>query len=124
MPDAFISYSRPDQAIAEAIAVELRRLGLDVWWDRNLGGGEDYRQKTTAIIAQVKATIVVWSRRSVESEWVIGEASASRTRKILIPVNIERVDPPLDFRSLNTIDMTEWAPGDHGTRISNACFFP
>ncbi|MDZ7627223.1 MAG: toll/interleukin-1 receptor domain-containing protein [Parvularculaceae bacterium] len=112
MPETFISYSRKDRPVAEAIAAELARLGFEVWWDKDLAGGEDYRKKTAGIIAKVSATIVVWSRRSVESEWVIGEASASRERKILIPVSIDGAQPPLDFRSLNTIDMSAWAPGD------------
>lgn len=112
MPETFVSYSRKDRPVAEAIAAELSRLGFEVWWDRDLAGGEDYRKKTAGIIAKVSATIVVWSRRSVDSEWVIGEAAASRERKILIPVSIDGTQPPLDFRSLNTIDMASWAPGD------------
>jgi hypothetical protein len=110
--DIFISYSRQDQPLAEAIAGELAALGIDVWWDRDLLGGEDYRKKTAGIILQVKAAIVIWSRRSVESEWVIGEASAARERKVLIPVNADGVQPPLDFRSINTIDLSQWVPGD------------
>ncbi len=73
---------------------------------------EDYRKKTAGIIARAAVAIVLWSRRSVESEWVIGEASAARERKILIPVNCDGAQPPLDFRSLNTIDLSAWAPPD------------
>ena len=112
MSEVFISYSRQDQPIAEAIAANLARRGIEVWWDRDLLGGEDYRKKTAGIIARAAAAIVLWSRRSVESEWVIGEASAARERKILIPVNIDGAPPPLDFRPLNTIDLSQWIPGD------------
>lgn len=112
MSEVFISYSRHDQALAEAMAAQLGALGVDVWWDRDLLGGEDYRKKTAGVIAKVPAAIVLWSRRSVESEWVIGEASAARERKVLIPVNIDGALPPLDFRPLNTIDLTAWIPGD------------
>lgn len=112
MPDVFISYSRKDRPIAEAIAAQLGKLGLDVWWDRDLLAGEDYRKKTAGIIGQVAVTIVIWSRRSVDSEWVVGEASAARERKILLPVSADGITPPLDFRSFNTIDMSAWAPGD------------
>ncbi len=112
MPDVFISYTRPDQPLAKAIAAELAALGVEVWWDQELLGGEDYRKKTAGIILQAAVAIVIWSRRSVDSEWVVGEASAARERKILLPVNADGVQPPLDFRSLNTIDLTGWAPGD------------
>ncbi len=112
MPDVFISYSRKDRPMAEAMAAQLAGLGLDVWWDRDLLAGEDYRKKTAGVIGSVAVTIVVWSRRSIDSEWVVGEASAARERKVLLPVSIDGVTPPLDFRSFNTIDMSSWAPGD------------
>lgn len=112
LPDVFISYSRKDRPLAEAMAAQLARLGLDVWWDRDLLAGEDYRKKTAGIITQVAVAIVIWSRRSVDSEWVVGEASAARERRVLLPVSADGVTPPLDFRGLNTIDMASWAPGD------------
>ena len=112
MPDVFISYSRKDRPTAEAIAAQLGKLGLDVWWDRDLLAGEDYRKKTAGVIGKVAVAIVIWSRRSIDSEWVVGEASAARERKILLPVSIDGMTPPLDFRSFNTIDMSSWAPGD------------
>ena len=112
MPDVFISYSRKDRPFAEAIATQLTSLGLDVWWDRDLLAGEDYRKKTAGIIEKVAVTIVIWSRRSVDSEWVVGEASAARERRILLPVSADGATPPLDFRSFNTIDMSSWVPSD------------
>lgn len=112
MPDVFISYSRKDRPFAEAIAAQLTRLGLDVWWDRDLLAGEDYRKKTAGVIDKVAVAIVIWSRRSIDSDWVVGEASAARQRKILLPVSADGMTPPLDFRSFNTIDMSTWAPGD------------
>ncbi|MGO9743867.1 MAG: TIR domain-containing protein [Roseiarcus sp.] len=33
MADVFISYSKHDRAIAEALADYLRAEGFDVWWD-------------------------------------------------------------------------------------------
>lgn len=112
MPDVFISYSRQDRPLAEAIAADLGSRGFEVWWDIDLLGGEDYRKKTQGVIERARSAIVIWSRRSVESEWVIGEASAARERKILIPVCVDGATPPLDFRPLNTIDLSGWLPGD------------
>lgn len=112
MTEVFISYSRRDRSTAEALAGELTRLGVDVWWDSDLLGGENYRTKTAAVISRSPATIVIWSRSSVASEWVVGEASAARERKTLIPVSIDGVDVPLDFRSLNTIDLSNWSSGE------------
>jgi hypothetical protein len=112
MAEVFLSYSRTDRPIAQAIAVELQRLGVDVWWDHDLLGGDDYRSRITEVLSRTPVAAVIWSRRSVESQWVVGEASAARERKALIPLNIDGVEPPLDFRPLHQIDMVEWVPGD------------
>lgn len=78
MPDVFLSYSRRDRTAAQAIAVELEQLNVDVWWDHDLLGGDDYRAKIVELLARCPIAVVIWSRRSVESQWVIGEASAAR----------------------------------------------
>lgn len=113
MAEVFLSYSREDRPAAEAIAIQLKRLGVDVWWDHELLGGEDFRQRILEIVTRAPVTLVIWSRRSVESQWVIGEASAAREKGSLIPLNIDGANPPLDFRPLHTIDLTSWVPGDN-----------
>lgn len=112
MTDVFISYGRPDRASAEAIARELQQLGIDVWWDHDLLGGDDFRRRITEILSRARAAIVIWSRRSVESQWVISEASLARDSRLLIPVTLDGTEPPIDFRSLHTVDLTGWLPGD------------
>jgi hypothetical protein len=94
MTDVFLSYSRADRPVAEAIARELQRLGVDVWWDHDLLGGGDYRRRISDILTRVAAAIVIWSRRSVESQWVISEAAAARERRVLVPVTIDGQEPP------------------------------
>jgi hypothetical protein len=56
--------------------------------------------------------MVIWSRRSVESQWVISEAAAAREKKVLVPVTIDGHELPIDFRALHTTDLTAWMPGD------------
>jgi hypothetical protein len=112
MTDVFLSYSRADRPVAEAIARELQRLGVDVWWDHDLLGGDDYRRRISDILTRVEAAIVIWSRRSVESQWVISEAAAARERKVLVPVTIDGQELPIDFRALHTTDLVSWVPGD------------
>ena len=112
MPEVFISYSSKDRDVAAAIAAELTRRNIEVWWDTELLGGENYRNKIAQVIAKAPVTIVIWSKSSTQSEWVVGEASAARERKTLIPVNIDQSVSPLDFRNLNTVDLSEWVAGD------------
>ncbi|MET0667193.1 MAG: toll/interleukin-1 receptor domain-containing protein [Methyloceanibacter sp.] len=112
MAEVFISYSRQDREAAEAIARELQQLGVEVWWDHELLGGDDYRQRISKLLERTQAAIVIWSRRSVDSQWVMSEAAAARERKVLVPVTIDGAEPPIDFRGLHTTDLVSWAPGD------------
>jgi hypothetical protein len=112
MTEVFLSYSRADRPVAEAIARELHELGVDVWWDHELLGGDDYRHRISDMLSRVGIAIVIWSRRSVESQWVISEAAAAREMKVLVPVTIDGHQPPIDFRALHTTDLASWVPGD------------
>ena len=112
MAEVFISYSRQDREAAEAIARELQLLGVEVWWDHDLLGGDDYRARISKLLERTQAAIVIWSRRSVDSQWVMSEAAAARERQVLVPVTIDGAQPPIDFRGLHTTDLTAWAPGD------------
>src|SRR5215471_16672403 len=110
MTEVFLSYNKADRPVAEAIARELHGLGVNVWWDHELLGGEDYRNRMSDILGRVRVAIVIWSRRSVESQWVINEAAAAREMKVLVPVTIDGHQPPIDFRALHTTDLAAWTP--------------
>jgi hypothetical protein len=47
----------------------------------------------------------------VQSEWVQNEAAEAANRKALVPVRIEDVRPPLEFRRLQTADFLDWRSG-------------
>jgi hypothetical protein len=101
--DIFISYAREDRATAQRLAQALEERGFSVWWDWDLIGGANYRSKIRDVIAEAKKAIVVWSRHSVTSGFVIDEASEARKLGKLIPVSIDRSDPPFGFGDLHTI---------------------
>ena len=111
MSEVFLSYSRTDRDVARAIAEELHNLGVEVWWDHELAAGDDFRRRITDMLKEVQVAIVIWSRASVESKWVISEAAAAAEKKILIPVRIDRSELPIDFRPLHTEDLSEWTAG-------------
>ena len=46
--------------------------------------------------------IVLWSRISVKSDWVLGEASTARELGKLIPVKIEDCKLPIQYRGIHT----------------------
>ena len=71
-------------------------------------GGDDYRQRISKLLERTQAAIVIWSRRSVDTQWVMSEAAAARERKVLVPVTIDGAEPPIDFRGLHTTDLISW----------------
>ena len=114
MTEVFLSYAREDRDIAQALALELRRLDVDVWWDHKLVAGTNFRSEITRMLDQVSAAIVIWSPRSTGSEFVTAEASVARQQSKLVPVSIDRAQPPIDFTVMHTIALDEsgWQPGD------------
>jgi len=112
MSDIFISYARENRAQAERIAKALARY-WSVWWDPNIAAGQTFRKVIREEINKARCLVVLWSRTSVDSEWILDEASLGKRRGILVPVCIDGVDPPLGFGEVHTADLTGWN-GDTG----------
>jgi len=109
MHDIFISYSKEDKEQASAIAMALESDGFEVWWDIDIPTGQTWDSVIESAINNSKCVIVLWSKISVESEWVRIEAAEGKKRNILIPVRIEDVEVPLAFRRRQFIDLIEWS---------------
>lgn len=104
----FLSYDHEDAAKARVVARSLEIAGHEVWWDRHIRGGAQYAQEIEQAIERSDAVVVLWSRRSVVSEWVRDEAAAGRDRQRLVPARIDPIDPPMGFRQFQTVDLTDW----------------
>lgn len=108
MADIFISYKREDKQIAERLSIALEQLGFDVWWDLNLISGQPYRAAIRAVIDQCKAAIVLWSEKSVLSDFVMDEASYAHRLGKLCPARIDGVEIPMGFGQTHTADLVDW----------------
>lgn len=108
MSDIFISYKREDQARAQRIRQTLQGLGFSVWWDRKILHGRVFDKVIREALTSASCVIVLWSKTSVESDWVKDEAQEGMQRDILIPVLIDRVAVPLGFGRLQTADLSNW----------------
>jgi len=103
MADVFISYSRQDRDHAQALAKLLEEKGLAIWWDWNLVGGVNFRDKIHSALNDAKKVIVLWSEHSVSSSFVIDEAGVAMRQGKLIPILIDESELPLGFGNLHTI---------------------
>ena len=108
MNDIFISYAREDKVFVSELAAALLRQGWTVWWDTSIHTGERFSQTIEEALNNSHSVIVVWSKYSVESDWVIAEANEARQRNTLIPIVIDDSLPPLIFRQLQTANLSSW----------------
>jgi WD40 repeat protein len=107
--DVFISYAREDRATARKLAQALlAACGWSVWWDTNLRSGEQFPRRIQEAIATSRCVVVLWSRHSVESDWVIAEATEGWDRKMLIPVRLDDCVPPMPFRQTHSPNLSQW----------------
>lgn len=107
-PTIFLSYAHDDQAQAQRLAGALQRTGYTVWWDALIEGGTRYAKTIDDALEKADAVLVLWSRRSIESDWVRDEAGQGRDRHRLVPLSLDGTQPPLGFRQIQTIDLSGW----------------
>jgi TolB-like protein/tetratricopeptide (TPR) repeat protein len=118
-PSLFLSYARADRVIAEKLGSALRASGFEVWWDALIEGGAVFTNSIETALDAADAVIVLWSKTSVQSDWVRDEAGRGRDRKRLVPISIDGSEPPLGFRQYHAVDMSKWrGRADSGDFIS------
>lgn len=108
MADIFLSYTEKDREQARRLAAMLESVGWSVWWDRRIPAGDTWRNVLQRALESMRCMVVLWSSRSIESEWVYEEATEGRRLGKLVPVLIEAVRPPAGFREIQAADLTRW----------------
>ncbi len=108
MAGVFLSYARDDTPKARQIASALEKAGHSVWWDLHVRGGTQFSKVIEEALKAADVVVVLWSERSVESPWVRDEAATGRDRGRLVPVALDKTEPPLGFRQFQTIDISNW----------------
>jgi hypothetical protein len=110
MADIFVSYSNEDRDRAKVVAMALAHSGWSVWWDREVPIGGTWDAMIQEEIEKARSVVVLWSPRSVTSDWVKNEARDAKSRGILIPALIEPTKLPMEFRHIQTAYLTGWEP--------------
>ena len=91
------------------LLVNYLREKWDVWWFKDIGGG-NWDEQTEKAILEAKCVIPVWSKTSIEhGKKVVNEADwAEKMGKVIIPVNIDDVVQPLIFSRLSDVKLNRW----------------
>ncbi|MEO6231894.1 MAG: toll/interleukin-1 receptor domain-containing protein [Ferruginibacter sp.] len=108
MADIFISYSSDDKSVVQKIAALLEKRGWSVWWDRQIPIGQKYDTVIEQELQVAVCVLVVWTQRSITSEWVKNEALDAAQKGILVPVILEPVILPLAFRRIESAMLIGW----------------
>jgi hypothetical protein len=107
--EIFISYSRRDLATVQTLTTALSQQGVTVWLDKSdIQEGDAYDTQIEEAIAQTNVVIVLWSEHSVKSHWVRAEAAYALAKHKLLPISIDRSQPPLQFMQIQTLDFCSW----------------
>ena len=112
MNDIFISYDSADRPIAQRFADALEARGWSVWWDREIPLGKAFDQVIEEELNAARCVIVLWSTQSVRSRWVKTEAAAAADRDCLLPVLVEDIAIPFEFKRIQTAMLMNWRGDD------------
>ena len=108
MTDIFLSYAQEDRDRVKKLAQALEGQGWTVFWDPIIRAGDTWRGTIMEAVEGARCVMVAWSRHSIESHWVCEEAEEGRERKILVPVLLDNVKPPMGFRSIQAASLVNW----------------
>lgn len=106
MYDIFLSYSSKDLERVRPLFDALTAQGWVVFWDHlSIRTGSNWRAKIDKSINASRCVIVIWSKNSIHSEYVIEEAEIAIRRKILVPIALDNISPPFGFSQRQTLSV-------------------
>ncbi len=109
-PSVFISYARADKNVAAGIAERLRAGGVSVWWDAQLGPGQDYAAVIQDRLRAADYVILLLSQSALESRWVMSDMSEAlreyNDRAVtVLPVLLDDLQLPPSLSQLQFLDL-------------------
>lgn len=108
MGQVFISYSRADKEVVPHIVSILKNAGHEIWFDESLSPGSElqYLQDIQVALNNSEVVLVCWSKKSIESKFVLAEALHGFENDKLVQVIIEEeVYLPVPFNGMEYINV-------------------
>jgi hypothetical protein len=109
----YVSYSRKDKQVLNALTPLLEDKGHTVRSDRDLIPGMPWRQKLMDALLTSDGVIVLWSAHTRESPYVLIEIGAARAtpHTALLPVFVGEVEIPFFLGDLHGERVPDDTPG-------------
>ena len=107
MAQIFFSYKSSDKDRVRPLVKLFEAQGWTVWWDRKIPAGKTFDEVIEEAVKAAACIVVVWSKDSVQSRWVKNEAAEGAKRDILVPVLIDDVEPPFEFRRVQAAKLLQ-----------------
>jgi hypothetical protein len=112
MADIFLSYAREDETRARTLASALGSRGWSIFWDRRIPHGRNFRKHIDDQLDSARCIVVLWSKASLVSQFVLDEATEGLNDGRLVPALIEAVRQPLGFRGLQAANLADWSSAE------------
>jgi hypothetical protein len=93
--DVFVSYSKQDKVVADAVVSALEQQGFRCWYaPRDIKPSADWGDSITEAISECKIVLLIFSKSSNQSHRVRDEIYfAISEEKVILPFRIENLDP-------------------------------
>jgi chemotaxis protein histidine kinase CheA len=109
MYDIFLSYSSKDRESLAMLVEVFRQQGWTVFWDhQSVPVGKTYAQYIEDGLRDSTCVVVAWSEHSIKSKWVREEANKAQKREVMLPIRLDRNDPPFGFSEYQAADFSQW----------------
>jgi uncharacterized protein len=108
MVDVFISYASSEREQIRQLADALKRLQLEIWYDQQIQVGELFDDEIDQKLKEARCVIVCWSHASVESKWVMREATVADLQNTIAPIFLDDVAPPAPFARREGARLSGW----------------
>jgi tetratricopeptide (TPR) repeat protein len=92
MADVFLSYTRAQRELTEALAHDIEAAGMSAWWDTSLLPADVAQDEIELQLAAAKAIVVLWNLSSVKSRWIWAAAEQAAQHQKLVNVYTPDLD--------------------------------
>jgi TIR domain len=108
MADVFISYRSNDRELVAPVAKHLAELGLDVWFDQKIRVGEHWDAEIEERLKKSRVVVVCWSHQSVQSPWVMWEATYAQQAGSIVPAFFDTSAAPGPLSRVRGAQLADW----------------